>query len=298
MSFRYAFPTSGVTAPALLLPLVSAGLAYFGAMAGVTGAFLLLPFQMSVLGYTAPGVSATNFLYNLFAIPATVFQYTRQRRMNWPLAWTITTGSLPGIVTGYFLRITYLSDPARFKPFAGFVLLYLAWRMARSLYSGPGAQGLPSRKAVVETVCFHWNRAEFRFDGRAYSFHPIGMMCVSGAVGTIGGAYGIGGGAIIAPFCISVLRLPVHSVAGAALFGTFTSSLIGIITYQLGLHSGGMATSPDYLLGTLFGIGGLIGGYLGARTQRYVSPKPIKVGLLAVLLYVSFRYISGIFLGH
>ncbi len=295
MFLNFTFPASKVTAPVFLLPLVTIVLAYFGSMAGVTGAFLLLPFQMSVLGYTTPGVSATNFLYNIFAIPATVFQYARERRMNWPLAWCITAGSLPGIFLGYLLRITYLSDPARFKPFAGLVLLYLAWRMAHSLLSKAQDKGPPSMKASVETVSFRWMRAEFRFDEKIYSFNPSGITGFACAVGIIGGAYGIGGGAIIAPFCISVLELPVHSVAGASLFGTFTSSLIGILVYQVGFNSGGLDTAPDYLLGSLFGIGGLIGGYLGARTQRYVSPRPIKAGLLIVLLYVSFRYIADLF---
>jgi len=35
-------------------------------MAGISGAFLLLPFQMSVLGFSTPSVSATNFLYNKY----------------------------------------------------------------------------------------------------------------------------------------------------------------------------------------------------------------------------------------
>ncbi len=293
--FKYTFPASNVTAPVILLPLVTIFLAYFGSMAGVTGAFLLLPFQMSCLGYTAPGVSATNLLYNLFAIPATVMHYTKEKRMNWPLAWCITAGSLPGISIGYLLRITYLSSPERFKPFAGLVLLYLAWRMARSLRTSQKDKSAPSRQARLITVSFRWNRAEYIFDQKAYSFNPLFIMMVACIVGIVGGAYGIGGGAIIAPFCISVLALPVHSVAGASLFGTFTSSLIGVIVYQMGFFSGGLDTAPDYILGTLFGIGGLIGGYLGARTQKYIPPRPIKIGLLVVLIYTSAKYISELF---
>jgi hypothetical protein len=38
-------------------------------MAGISGAFLILPFQMSVLGFVTPSVSATNFLYNVVGTP-------------------------------------------------------------------------------------------------------------------------------------------------------------------------------------------------------------------------------------
>jgi len=39
-------------------------------MCGVSGAFLLLPFQMSFLGYVNLSVSTTNQLYNVVAIPS------------------------------------------------------------------------------------------------------------------------------------------------------------------------------------------------------------------------------------
>jgi uncharacterized membrane protein YfcA len=100
---------------------------------------------------------------------------------------------------------------------------------------------------------------------------------------------------VLAPFCISVLRLPVHTVAGASLFGTFISSLAGVVVYHIGFMSGGLSTRPDYLLGTLFGLGGALGGYLGAKTQKYVTEKPIKVCLLLVLTYVSVSYLLYFF---
>lgn len=77
-------------------------------------------------------------------------------------------------------------------------------------------------------------------------------------MGIIGGVYGIGGGAIIAPFCVTFFGLPIYTVAGAALMGTFLTSIAGV-----GYYSGiapiyehlGMAVAPDWLLGFLFGVG-------------------------------------------
>ncbi len=290
-----SFPVSGVTTWWFLPPLVAFFLAYFGAMAGVTGAFLLLPFQVSVLHYTAPGVSATNFCYNLFAIPGTVFRYAREGRMNWPLAAVITIGSIPGIGLGYYLRVKYLTSQKQFLPFAGLVLLYLAWMVAKSLFRRGGAKPPPARNARIRCESVGWSRIEYGFDGQTHGFDPRSLLAVALAVGVVGGAYGIGGGAVLAPFCISVLRLPIHSVAGASLFGTFMSSIAGVIVYQLGFFSGGMTTQADYFLGAMFGLGGMVGGYLGARTQKYVPERPIKAGLLLILVFVSFRYLSKLF---
>jgi hypothetical protein len=66
-------------------------------MGGVSGAFLLLPFQVSFLNYTAPSVSATNQVFNIVAIPSGVYRYIREGRMLWPLTWAVIIGTLPGV---------------------------------------------------------------------------------------------------------------------------------------------------------------------------------------------------------
>ncbi|MDP3032117.1 MAG: TSUP family transporter, partial [Rhodocyclaceae bacterium] len=79
------FEVSGVVVPVWLPPLVAFVISLFTSMVGISGAFLLLPFQMSVLGYVAPSVSATNLVFNLVAIPAGVWRYAHEKRMDWPL---------------------------------------------------------------------------------------------------------------------------------------------------------------------------------------------------------------------
>ena len=85
-------------------------------------------------------------------------------------------------------------------------------------------------------------------------------------IGIVGGIYGIGGGSILGPVLVG-RGLPVSQVAPAALASTFAASLLGASAYALLSpgHSGSIA--PDWFLGLACGLGGLIGGYLGARLQ-------------------------------
>ena len=53
----------------------------------------------------------------------------------------------------------------------------------------------------------------------------------------------------------------------------------------------GAVAPPDWLLGILFGAGGLTGMYLGARLQKYVSEKWIKLMLGTIVLVIALRYI-------
>jgi uncharacterized membrane protein YfcA len=117
-------------------------------------------------------------------------------------------------------------------------------------------------------------------------------------VGVIGGTYGIGGGAIIAPFLITIFNLPVYTIAGAALFGTFLTSIAGVAFYTViaPMYAyTGLAISPDWKLGALFGIGGLMGIYVGARLQRFFPARFIKSILGFVMLFLSIRYVLNVF---
>ena len=117
-------------------------------------------------------------------------------------------------------------------------------------------------------------------------------------MGIIGGTYGIGGGAIIAPFLIAIFGLPVYTVAGAALLGTFLTSVIGVVFYFIiapMFADTGLAIAPDWSLGALFGLGGLLGMYCGARMQKYFPAKTIKIILGSVILFLSATYLINFF---
>jgi uncharacterized membrane protein YfcA len=91
-----------------------------------------------------------------------------------------------------------------------------------------------------------------------------------------------------------MFRLPVHSVAGAALLGTFITSVFGVAVYAFispFYSDAQLPIMPDWLLGLAFGIGGAIGMYVGARIQRFVPAKAIKALLAACVLFIAIKYV-------
>lgn len=275
------FPVSGVEVSWWLPPLAACIVSFFTSMVGVSGAFLLMPFQMSVLGYASPSASATNMVFNVFATPGGIWRYIQSGRMAWPLAWVIALGSLPGIVAGFYLRALWLPDAARFKLFAGTVMLYLAWRLLGEFAPWHKRSPTPEPVAATKVVTLHADvrRLIFALGDERFEVSVQPLLLLSLAVGVIGGAYGIGGGAIVAPFCIAVLRLPVTIVAGAALVGTFATSVLGVLVYALLPLPGGASAAPDWALGASFGAGGLVGMTLGASLQPRVPQQILKLGL-------------------
>lgn len=300
------FPVSGVETPLWLPPLVAAVISFFTSMGGVSGAILILPFQMSVLGFNSPAVSPTNMVFNVVGIPIGVYRYIREGRMLWPLTMIVVAGTVPGIIAGGFIRLVYLPDPKPFKVFVGIVLLYIGIRMfydfLKNLRQKNAPQDNPRTSGdlgTAKTLDFSLRKYTFEFQGNVYTCRTEIIFTLSLLIGVVGGVYGIGGGAIIAPFFIAIFGLPVYAVAGATLMGTFISSVVGVIFYEFIApiyETTEMAVSPDWALGALFGLGGMIGMYFGARTQRFVPAKWLKLMLGVLLLFVAVRYIVGYFI--
>jgi len=294
--FHILFPVSGVETFIFIPPLVAFVISFFSSMAGITGAFLILPFQMSVLGFVTPSVSATNFLYNVVGTPGGILRYMREGRMVWPLALAITIGTLPGVLVGYYIRVRYLPDPRAFKFFVGIILLYIGVRVVKKIIRTAGAAAAEANgNFTVTNVTYSLSRMGFDFQERRVEFSLAAIVMLALVVGVIGGIYGIGGGAIIAPFCVAFLNIPVHTVAGAAMFGTFATSIAGVAIYSMVSFNNGQPAPPDWLLGFLFGLGGLLGMYLGASCQKYVPEKVIQAMLALIIFAVSANYILQFF---
>ena len=297
----YLFPVSGVETYWWLPGLVALVISFFTSMGGLSGAFILMPFQVSILGFTSPAVSPTNLVYNIIAIPGGIYRFIREKRLVWPLAITIVAGTAPGLIIGAWLRVTYLAGPRDFKLFVGLVLLYIVVRLAQDILSRKSIREKSGSKVgfEVRVRAFNIRKIEYEFAGNTYKASTPILFLLTLFVGVIGGAYGIGGGAIIAPFLVAVFGLPVYTVAGAALFGTFFTSIGGVFVYSVLLPimlPGTQPAGPDWLLGLSLGLGGFIGIYLGALVQKYIPARLIKAILAVSIAAVVIKYVGGYFL--
>lgn len=314
------FSVSGIEISPFIPFIVAFVISFFTSMGGVSGAFLILPFQVSILGFASPSASSTNLVYNIIAIPSGIYRYIREGRMAWPLAWVIIAGTLPGLLAGVIIRIKYLPDEKKFKFFIGCVLFYIAFRLlydltpwgarnkARTLdledkfkkNIGENDRAYLNKGSgkSIKTLSFSITKYRYEFYGEEFSFNTIILFMFTLLVGLIGGIYGIGGGAIIAPFLIAVFGLPVYTISGAALLGTFVTSIFGVLFYTLSapvFDYTGLSIIPDWKLGFIFGAGGFLGIYFGARFQKYFPAGIIKFVLGCVIMFLSVKYIVNYF---
>ncbi|MFI5959329.1 TSUP family transporter [Cryptosporangium sp. NPDC051539] len=228
---------------------------------GVSGAVFLLPVQLSVLHVPNPAVTPTNLLFNVIAGPGALLRYARAGQLWSPLTGQLLAGTVPGVVIGAVVRVFLLPGAAVFRLVAAGVLLPLGcWLCVRALH--------PGRVRAA----------------------PAGQVTVLAfVVGVVGGIYGIGGGSILGPILVGRGQ-PVAVVAPAALASTFAASLAGAATYALLALVAPGSIAPHWTLGLLAGLGGLAGGYLGARLQ----PRLPETGL-RFLLGVIAAAVGGMY---
>ncbi|MBT8379741.1 MAG: sulfite exporter TauE/SafE family protein [Ignavibacteria bacterium] len=280
-------------------PLVAFLISFFASMGGLSGAFLLLPFNVSILGFNTPSVSSTNHLYNSVAIPGGVYRYIKEGRMVWPLTAVIIIGTLPGVILGTLIRVNYLPDAKNFKLFAAGVLIYIGFNLIRDLLGKKKKQD-KSLKDKVENKAhpkvvvkqFSLLKIIYNFNDETFRINSLAIFFLCLAIGIVGGVYGIGGGAILAPILITVFALPVYTIAGPSLMGTFVTSLASVIFYQIiAPYYSELNVAPNWMLGFLYGIGGFIGIYFGARAQKFMPAKFIKWILVFCIFLPAVKYI-------
>jgi hypothetical protein len=226
---------------------------------GVSGAVFLLPVQLSLLGVPSPQITPTNLLFNLFAAPGALLRYRRSAVVDGRLVAQISVGSVPGILVGAALRVHIVPDLHAFRLIAAGVLLPMGVLVLRR---------------------------------RPLRMSPLSSPALAGlafVVGTIGGLYGIGGGSLLAPLLVGT-GMSVTRVAPAALMSTFLTSAVGVVAYAVLAKGASGHVEPNWALGIACGLGGLLGGSLGARLQAHVPERRLRdgLGLLAIALSLAY----------
>ena len=233
--------------------------------AGVSGAVLLLPFQVSVLGTPSPSVTPTNLLYNVVACPGAMWRYWRQEQTGGALTWLLLAGTLPGVVAGSVIRVYVLPGPVVFD----FVIAAVLMPLGIWLALAPASQAATAGQGRLPRAV-------------------TGLLAAT--AGCVGGIYGIGGGSILAPILIADGQ-PASQVAPAALSSTFVTSLAGVVTFWILSINHHGSVAPNWPTGIALGIGGLAGAYAGARMHARLPETIIRRLLALVVIAIGIRFL-------
>lgn len=102
--------------------------------------------------------------------------------------------------------------------------------------------------------------------------------------GVVSGLFASGGGMIVVPAFISILKMNEPRARATSVFAILPMVIASSFFYL----------KNDYVkwdIGFLCAIGGIIGGYIGTKLLRKLSDKVLKISFIIFLFYVSIRMI-------
>lgn len=105
----------------------------------------------------------------------------------------------------------------------------------------------------------------------------IGMLA-----GIVSGLFSTGGGMILVPAFIHLLRVDDTKARGTSVF----CILPMVITSSFFYYKGNFI---DWKIALLCAIGGAIGGYIGAKLLKKVPKEYMKIAFTFFLIYVSIK---------
>ncbi len=150
---RISWPTMLGTGWVEVVALAAAfAIAILATPAGISGAVLLLPFQVGVLGTPSPAVTPTNLLYNVVATPGALYRYWRQGQAGGRLALVLIVGTLPGVIAGSIIRVELLPSAHVFDFVVAAVLLPLGVWLALTTPASAEGQARPARRIPLPVL--------------------------------------------------------------------------------------------------------------------------------------------------
>jgi uncharacterized membrane protein YfcA len=114
--------------------------------------------------------------------------------------------------------------------------------------------------------------------------HILLLLLVGVIGGTFSGALGVGGGIIMVPLMLALLKFDQRRAAATSLAAIVLSSISGAASYTLAGHT-------DLIAGLLLGAGGVVGSLIGTRLLKVLPIAALRWGFIALLVVVAVRMI-------
>src|SRR6185436_487980 len=125
---------------------------------------------------------------------------------------------------------------------------------------------------------------KMRFKTSKIYVSVIPVWVISFGIGFIGAVIGIGGGFMLVPALIYLIRVPTGVVIGTSMVLTLVTMAYATIIHAATNHL------VDALLALLLMIGGVIGAQFGARTGARFSGEQLRLLLGMLVLSVGLRF--------
>ena len=285
-------PVAGISISLFWLVGAGAMVGFLSGLFGVGGGFLLTPILM-MLGIPPTVAAATDSCQIVATSSSATAAHFRLGNVDVKLGTILLLGGLTGAAVGVrivkFLRAIGSADlviTITYVLVLGRIGGYMFWESLNSLRRG----ALVPMAHMPATSGGYLSRLPFQMDfPRSQVRHSVILpFCFCGMVGVLAAIMGVGGGFIMIPMMVYLLRMPMHVSVGTDLFQIlFTCA--GVTYMQATTNH-----TVDLFLAILLAAGSTIGAQVGARLGRRLRGDQLKILLASIVLLVMVKMAVGL----
>ena len=264
---------------------------FLSGLFGVGGGFLLTPL---LIFYGVPAevaVATTSSHITASSISGALAQW-RRRAVDLKMGAVMAGGGLFGTTAGVWLfTVMRRYGQMDLLVSSSYVILLgtvgglmLSESLAALRASRRGAP--PARRAPH--LWMHGLPFKMRFRESRLYISVIPPVVIGFFVGVLSAIMGVGGGFVIVPAMIYLLRMPTNVVMGTSLFQ------IIIVTAATTILQATTNYSVDIVLGLFLILGGVIGAQLGVRAGERLRGEQLRLLLALLVLAVALRLFIGL----
>ena len=262
---------------------------FISGMFGIGGGFLMTPLLIFI--GISPAVAVASVASHIAASSCSgVIAYWRRRALDFALALMLLGGGLIGTMVGVWLfsvlrslgqldLMIGLSYVTLLGVVGGLMIIESARAIARARSGRPAEIRRPGSHTWIHGLPF-----KVRFKQSKIYVSAIPLWVIGFGVGFIGAIMGIGGGFLLVPALIYIMRVPTAVVVGTSMILTLVTMGAATIMHAATNHL------VDVVLALILMVGGVIGAQFGARAGQRIRGEQLRLLLGILVLLVGLRF--------
>jgi uncharacterized protein len=277
--------------PVNIFLILAMGIAvgFVSGMFGIGGGFLMTPLLIFV--GIAPAVAVASVASHIAASSFSgALTYWRRRAIDPALAGVLLCGGVIGTAGGVWLftllraigqldLMISLSYVALLSSVGGLML----WESSRAMLRARRGEMVTLRKPGSH-VWIHGLPLKMRFKRSKIYLSVIPVVMIGIIIGFVGAIMGIGGGFLLVPMLIYLLRVPTGTVIGTSMVLTLVTMTSATVMHAVTNHL------VDAVLALILMAGGTVGAQFGARAGQRISGEGLRLLLGLLILAVGIRF--------
>jgi uncharacterized membrane protein YfcA len=286
-------PIAELALSGLLLLGMGLAVGFLSGMFGIGGGFIMTPLLifLGVPSAVAVGTGASQVMAS--SVSSAVGHWQRGN-VDLQMGYLLIGGGLFGAVSG--VRIVYLLKQAGQLDFFVSLTYVVLLGVIGALMLIESARTLTVTRAKVATSVRRAGQHTWvqrlplkrRFPDSKLYISAIPPVAIGAFVGWLTAIMGVGGGFVMVPAMIYLLRMPTRMVIGTSAFQIVVVTALTTVLQSMQNHS------VDVMLALPLIVGGVVGAQYGVSVSERLKAEQLRAGLALLVLAVAVRMALGL----